>query len=309
MTQVRKETTFHDQISKNRIKTFLLFGGFLLFLVGVIAACLYFITGKVDVISVGVGSAAAFVFLIISYLVTPKIALMVNHAEEITADSEPVLWNVVEELSLASGSLMPRVHVMRREPGLNAFATGLSLKSGHVVVTQGLLDSLNREELQGVIAHELSHLRNGDIKVMTMAAAMASVIGIITALATRVMMFGGNSNNRNPAGAIISIVALLLLAILAPLAALVIQSAISRKRESLADASAVELTRNPAGLESALAKIGGASVVSSANSERAHMFFSNPLSKKNMTGFVNKMFATHPPIEERIQILRDYQGE
>lgn len=186
---------------------------------------------------------------------------------------------------------------------------------GHVVVTQGLLKTMNREELSGVIAHELSHLRNGDIRVMTMAAALAMIIGLISNIALRMSIFSGGRNNNNNGGpaAIIGLVALLLVAILAPLSAVVIQSAISRKRESLADASAVELTRNPIGLESALTKISqGGSVVSTAKDQRAHMFFSDPITKLRKgkkQRLMERLFSTHPPLDERIDLLRTYRGE
>lgn len=312
-----QETTFNQQVSKNRVKSILLFIGFFLFAEAVIAAIMYFGTGTLNLISFLVGSGAALIVMTVMYFITPKVAVMMARAEEITADSEPVLWNVVEELALAGGTPMPRVYVMRNEQYLNAFATGRDMKHGHVLITQGLLDTLTREELEGVIAHELSHLRNGDIKVMTLAASLAMIIGVIADMATRVAFFGGGNRNNNGPGAIISVVALLLVAILAPLTAVIIQSAISRNREALADASAIELTRNPVGLENALTKISqGGSRVSTAKEQSAHMFFSDPFSGKGkkvskrekMGKWVERLFSTHPPIQERIDLLRAYRG-
>lgn len=307
-------TTFQDQIRANRWKTVLLFAGFYLFTEAVIFAVIYFGIGQVTVLNFAITSVIALIVMLITYFTTPKVALMASRAEEVTAETEPQLWNIVEELSIASGMPMPRVYVMRKEGRLNAFATGRNMEHGHVVVTQGLLSTMNREEFSGVIAHELSHLRNGDIRLMTMAAALAMIIGIVSNMALRISFFGRGRNNSNGPSAIVSLVALILVAILAPLSAVIIQSAISRKRESLADASAVDLTRNPVGLENALTKINqGGSVVSTAKEQRAHMFFSDPITNlrqgEQKTGFLERLFSTHPPIQERIDLLRVYRGE
>lgn len=214
----------------------------------------------------------------------------------------PDLWNIVENLSITAGLPMPRLYVID-DPAPNAFATGRNKEHAAVAVTTGLLQILDRSELEGVLAHELSHVGNRDILVGTVAVVLAGVISIIADFFLRMSFVGGGNNDRgkNPLIAIIAIA----IAILAPIAATMIRLAISRKREFLADASGALLTRYPEGLASALEKIGQHSrPMQHASHATAHLFLNDPFKGEPKTSFLTKLFMTHPPMEERIAALR-----
>lgn len=221
------------------------------------------------------------------------------------------LLNIVDEMTIASGLPRPAVFVIP-DPDPNAFATGKSPQESAIAVTQGLLDSLNREELQGVIAHEMSHIRNYDIRLMTVIAALVGAVLLLSDWARRTMMYGGgkrrnqNSKDGGQLGPILLIVWIVGL-ILAPIVSQLLAMAVSRKREYLADASAAELTRNPLGLANALRKIDAA-VAPTASIKRgaAHLCIADPLGKKvnAKEGFVAELLGTHPPIEKRIMALQ-----
>lgn len=239
------------------------------------------------------------VYIPLTYFSASSQVLSMANAHEIQKKDHPQLFDIVEELSLAARIPMPKIYIVN-DPSPNAFATGIKPEKGAVAFTTGLLDKLNREELSGVAAHEIGHIRNYDIRLMTICIALVGVIAMIAQIGSRMMLFGGGrnrsgNNKQNPAIAIIA----LLLVILAPLAAQFVQLAVSRNREYLADATAVELTRNPVGLINALKKISGdPHDVKGANSATASMYIDVPFKKRRRQK--NNLFATHPSIDSRI---------
>jgi heat shock protein HtpX len=254
---------------------------------------------------------------LVAYFQGDAILLGVAGAKKIEPKDHPRLYNVVEEMKIASGlEKMPDIYIID-DPALNAFATGRDANHASVAITAGLLQKLNRDELQGVIGHEISHIKNRDVLLMSMCGVLLGTIVILSFYASRMMMFGavaggGNrrgskNNNGGGGGAIIIFVIAILLMILAPLFAQLIYFAISRKREYLADASSALYTRYPEGLASALEKLEQSSTpVKQANQATAPMYFVNPFRNKNMG--VNDWTSTHPPIQERIRILRAMGG-
>ena len=240
-----------------------------------------------------------------SYWFSDKIALAMAHAKPATREESFDLYTVTENLAITAGMPMPKLYVIE-DPAPNAFATGRNETHAVVAATTGLLQMLNRTELEGVIAHELSHIRNKDMLVMTVAVVLAGFVAIVADIFLRMSYFGGNRDNDSKNGlfVILAIVA----AILAPLAAQLIQLAISRRREFLADSSGALLTRYPEGLASALRKISSyASPMRHANHATAHLFIANPFGAR-AGQFVNKLFSTHPPVEERIEALTGEQA-
>lgn len=237
-----------------------------------------------------------------SYWFSDKIVLSMTHAKPATREEYFDLYTVTENLAITAGMPMPKLYVVN-DPAPNAFATGRDEKHAVVAATTGLLAILNRTELEGVIAHELSHIKNRDILVMTVAVVLAGFVAILADMFLRMSYFGGgNRDDNGRAGAIFAIVALVA-AILAPIAAQLIKLAISRKREFLADASGALLTRYPEGLASALTKISSyGGPMQNASHATAHLFIANPFGAK-AGQFINKLFATHPPVEERVAAL------
>ena len=250
---------------------------------------------------------------LIAYFQGDSILLGVAGAKKIKPSDHPRLYNVVEEMKIASGlEKMPDIYIID-DPALNAFATGRDVNHACVAITSGLLQKLNRDELQGVIAHEISHIKNRDVLLMTMCSVLLGTIVILSYYASRMMMFGGMGGGRRSSskdsgngGAIILVLAIVLI-ILAPIFAQLIYFAVSRKREYLADASGALYTRYPEGLASALEKLAQSSTpVRSANQATAPMYFVNPFRNKSMG--VTNWTSTHPPIQERIRILRAMAG-
>jgi heat shock protein HtpX len=256
----------------------------------------------------GVFGVGAIIWSLVGYYSGDKMVIAVSGAHQVTHEDEPQLFNVVEEMTIAAGlPRVPSVYVIE-EPAPNAFATGRDPQHASVAVTRGLIQMLDREELQGVIGHEMSHIRNYDIRFATLVGILVGMIALIADFFLRWSFFGGVGRRRgggdssDSAGAIMLIVALVL-AILAPLAAYSVQFAISRRREYLADASGVELTRNPLGLAKALTKIAAdAEPLRHANRATAHLFIANPLKNKK-TKEASGLFDTHPPIQKRIAVL------
>jgi heat shock protein HtpX len=257
------------------------------------------------------GLVLALIVGVISGLVTyyggDRMVLAASRAREITHEDAPVLFNVVEEMSIAAGLPMPKVYIIE-DSAPNAFATGRDPEHASVAVTSGLLRKLNRDELQGVVAHEMSHVGNYDIRYAMLVGILVGTTVLISDFFLRGLWFGGGSRRSEGGGYVqlVMIVVAILLAILAPLFARLLQLSISRQREYLADATAVRLTRNPAGLADALRKISGDNeVLEAANRATAHLYIANPIKKfeKRSKG----LFSTHPPIEERIQILRSME--
>ncbi len=240
----------------------------------------------------------ALIYTTISYYSSAKMALAINRAKKIEKNDNPRLYRIVENLAITEGLPMPDVYIMQ-EPALNAFATGRDPKHSSVCVTTGMLELLDDKELQGVMAHEISHIKNYDIRVNMVAFAMVAVIGILADIMLRMSFFRDGDEDTGSLGLVIGIAG----AILAPLAATLIQLAISRQREYLADASGALATRYPEGLASALEKIEGhgSAIKSHQSSSTAHMFFASPLKGKSLAS----MFSTHPPIAERVKRLRE----
>lgn len=243
------------------------------------------------------------------YWFSDKIVLSVSGARAVTREQSLELWNVVENLSITAGLPMPRLYVID-DPAPNAFATGRNKEHAAVAVTSGLLGMLDRSELEGVIAHELSHIGNRDILIATVIVVLAGLVSLMTDFFFRFGMFGGHGR-REGGGRVEGILALIgiVLVLLAPIIATLIQLAISRKREFLADASGALLTRYPEGLASALRKISGYSQpMQKAHNATAHLFIANPFGGKAKVGFLRKLFNTHPPMEERIEALLGQVG-
>lgn len=238
---------------------------------------------------------------IFSYWFSDKIVLALHKAKPVTRQEYFDLWNATENLSITAGLPMPRLYVVD-DTAPNAFATGRNKKHAVVCVTIGLLKILKKNELEGVIAHELSHIGNRDMLLSTVVVVMVGFVALLSDFFLRSQVLGSNRSRNNNGGAILLVIGLVL-AILTPIAATLIRLAISRKREFLADATGTLLTRYPEGLASALGKISAASVpMRTANNATAHLFIANPFGLKSTSGF-HKLFMTHPPVEERIRAL------
>ncbi len=293
----------YEQIAKNKRLSY-----FLIVVVTAILVVLGFAIGYASGLGwfgLVIAAAVALVLGLTSYYKGDSIVLATSRARQVTHDEAPQLFNVVEEMSIASGNPMPAVYIID-DPAPNAFATGRNPEHSSIAVTQGLLDKMNRGELQGVIAHEMSHVRNYDILFATLVGIMVGAIALMADFFLRWSFFGGSRRSSNDNSGMIGVILLviaLVMAILAPIAARLVQLAISRKREYLADASAVELTRDPNGLADALEKIAGdKEVLVEANRATAHLYIAQPIKK-----FEEKrrgLFDTHPPIQKRIAILR-----
>lgn len=287
----------YSQIAANKRKTVYLIVVFLL-LVGLLSWIFsLFTTGQAS-ITVEV-LAAAIVYAAIAYFVSSKAVLALNRAEPISKKDNPRLYRIVENLSITDGLPTPQIYIMD-DPGLNAFATGRDPQHASVAVTAGLLDAMNDSELEGVIAHELGHVKNYDIRVAMMVFGLVAAISLLADILLRMTWFRDNDNDNNGIFLLIGIAA----AILAPLIAVLIQLAVSRKREFLADATGALTTRYPEGLASALEKIEKqGSAVKHQNTSTAHLYFANPLKGKNLTN----LFSTHPPIDQRIARLKQME--
>lgn len=236
-----------------------------------------------------------------SYWFSDKIVLGMTHAKPANRKEYFDLYTVTENLSIAAGMQMPKLYVVN-DPAPNAFATGRDEKHAVVAATSGLLSMLDRAELEGVIAHELSHIKNRDMLVMTVAVVLAGFVAIVADIFLRMSFHGGGDRDSGKAGAIVAVIAIVGI-ILAPIAAQLIKLAISRKREFLADASGALLTRYPEGLANALRKISSYSrPMQHANHATAHLFIANPFGPQ-AGQFVNKLFSSHPPVEKRVRAL------
>lgn len=241
---------------------------------------------------------------IFSYWYSDKIVLKMHKAKPVTREDHFDLWNITENLAITAGLPMPKLYIIE-DSAPNAFATGRNKEHAVVAVTTGLLGILDKSELEGVIAHELAHIGNRDMLLSTIVVVMAGFVTLLSDFFLRNMMWGGRGgNNRNGQAQLVFLLIGIALAILAPIIATIIRLAISRKREFLADASGALLTRYPEGLANALKKISSAPInMRTANHATAHLFISNPFSGTKKGGFLNKLFMTHPPTEERISAL------
>lgn len=286
---------YHEQ-SKNVWKTWLLMSTFLVVIVaiGYVFAMIYD-----DLLILIIAIVFSLLMNFFSYWYSDKIVLAMYKAAPITKDQNPELWNVVENLCITAGLPMPRVYIIP-DNAPNAFATGRNKEHAAVAVTSGLLKTLNRTELEGVVAHELSHIGNRDILISTVIIVLVGFVSILSHIFLRSMFFG-RRNDREGGNAIFVLIGIAL-AILSPIAVTIIQLAVSRKREYLADASAVLLTRYPEGLANALRKISEYNQPMRQTSQAtAHLFIANPLG--NVGKKVSGLFSTHPPVEDRIRIL------
>ncbi len=291
--------TFYTHQNSNVRKTIMLMSFFLVFvvLIGYVAS---YITGNTGILYLSF--IIALVMNVGSYWYSDTLVLKMTGAKPVTRAEYPDFWNIVENLSITAGLPMPKVYVVN-DPAPNAFATGRNKEHAVVAATTGLLGMLNRTELEGVIAHELSHIGNRDMLVMTVAVVLAGSIAMISDILMRSMMFGGGNRDRHPAFLIFGIIGM----ILAPIAAQLIQLAISRKREYLADASGALLTRYPEGLASALEKISTyGRPMARASHATAHLFIADPFGgeKQTLGQKIGGLFQTHPPASDRIRILR-----
>jgi heat shock protein HtpX len=312
MSESPYEGTFRDRIAVNRRNSLFLIAGFLAFV-----AVFGYVIGWAwigDPVGALFGLGLAFVVGTISGIATyyggARMVLAASRAREITHDDAPVLFNVVEEMAIAAGLPMPKVYIIE-DSAPNAFATGRDPEHASVAVTSGLLEKLDRDELQGVIAHEMSHVGNFDIRYAMLVGILVGTTVLISDFFLRGLWFGGGRGGGRGGGGggyiqLVMIVVAVLLAILAPLFARLLQLSISRQREYLADATAVQLTRNPKGLADALQKISGdREVLEAANRATAHLYIVNPV--KGFEKRAKGLFSTHPPIEDRIEILRSME--
>ncbi len=260
---------------------------------------LYFESYSVFVIMMGI----SIVMTISSYWFSDSIVTAIAGAKPVSRSDNEQLYRLVENLSIGAGLPTPRIYIIN-DAAPNAFATGRDPKHAVVAVTTGLLQILDKQELEGVLAHELSHIGNRDMLVATVAAVLAGIITMIVDLMFRVRWYGGGGGGRRGGSGIVALLLLVAL-ILAPIAAMLIRMAVSRSRETLADASGALLTRYPEGLARALEKIGSSRIpLAHANNMTAHLYISDPLAKERKTSFIEALFLTHPPVEERIKMLR-----
>jgi len=292
----------YDQIAMNKRRTgYVMFGfGLLVLLIGAALGYLFWSNWQSGAV---IAAVVAGIYMLIMISQSTNVVMSMNHAREITDVSQaPQLWHLIEDMAMVGKVPMPRVFIID-DPSPNAFATGNSPEKSAVAVTTGILQRLNREELEGVIGHEISHVRNYDIRLQTIALALSAAIGMLVNFASNWLWWGGGrrrDNDRDSGGNVIVLVISIVLIILAPLAASIAQMALSRNREYLADASSVELTRNPQGLISALQKIDDSEPMEAADPNSSALYLGDPFKNKHRLG---DLFATHPPIADRIARL------
>jgi heat shock protein HtpX len=301
--------TFRDRIAVNRRNSLLLILVFLAFVtvLGYVIGYAWVGDPAGAVFGLLLALAAGTVSGLATYYAGDRMVLAASRAREITHDDAPVLFNVVEEMAIAGGLPMPKVYIIE-DSAPNAFATGRDPEHAKIAVTRGLLEKLDRDELQGVIAHEMAHVGNYDIRYAMLVGVLVGTTVLISDFFLRTLWFGRGQRRGEGGGQIqlIMFLVALVLAILAPLFARLLQLSISRQREYLADATAVQLTRNPKGLADALQKISSdREVLEVANRATAHLYIVNPVKKFERRA--RGLFSTHPPIEERIRILRSME--
>lgn len=285
-----------ESVRKNQISSFFILSLFIIvIMVGVYCVCIY---NNVGTLSIPIALVFSILPAIISYNNCDKVVLGLNGARPATEEQDLQLSSILDSLCIASGLPRPKLYVIP-DGSPNAFATGKNPENATICVTTGLLDKLDKYELEGVVAHELSHIKNYDILLSTVVSVFVGFVVILSDFFTRIAFRSRRSSDSDNANLIVAVIAILFL-ILSPIFATLMQLAISRKREFLADASAVEITRNPDGLISALQKISSdKDVLEVANKSTAHMYISNPLKEKK-----SDMWSTHPAIEKRIEALR-----
>ncbi|WP_137597978.1 zinc metalloprotease HtpX [Paucilactobacillus kaifaensis] len=294
----------YQQIAQNKRRTVYVMIGFLLLVLAIGAAVGYiffdsYVAGVVMALVIGV------IYMVMMIAQSTSVIMNMNHGREIKNENEaPELWHVVEDMAMVAQVPMPRVFIID-DPSPNAFATGNNPEHAAVAATSGIMAQLNREELEAVIGHEMSHVRNYDIRLSTIALALSAVIAMLVNIGMHSFWWGGGRRRSNDSegGGYLQIILMIfsiLIVILGPLAASIAQMALSRNREYLADAGSVELTRNPQGLITALQKISNAKPMKQADPSSSALYISDPMKKKRS---VTHLFDTHPPIEERIARL------
>lgn len=295
--------TIYTQITANKVRTWIIIVLFIAFITTLIT-----IIGKIEGFGLGFAGIALIISGITSfasYFYSDKMILGMSGAQQIQKKDNPELFRIVENLCIADGLPMPNIYIID-DSAPNAFATGRDPNHSVVCVTSGILQKLNKAELEGVIAHELSHVKNFDIRLMSIVVILVGMVTLLADFFMRSMWFGGSRDReeRDNGSAVFAILGIILL-LLSPLIATLIQLAVSRKREYLADASGALLTRYPEGLASALEKISkDREPLESANNATAHLYIVNPFKGKDAAAWFANLFNTHPPIEERIKILR-----
>ncbi len=296
----------YTEVSKNKAYSVLLIFVFLLVIIGLgfFAAQMYN-SPIILIVAVLFSTVSAF----ISYFFSDRITLAMSGAQQIDLKSQPQLYRIVENLCITAGLPMPRIYIIN-DSAMNAFATGRNPKNAVICVTTGLLSRLEQSELEGVLAHELSHIGNYDIRFMTLVVVLVGIITLLADWMLRLSFFGGGGGDDDDGGGMnpIFLIVGIILIIISPFVAMLIQLAVSRKREFLADASGALLTRYPEGLASALEKISADhEPLEAANKATAHLYISNPLKdhKKDSQGWFASLFNTHPPAAERIKCLRE----
>ncbi|WEV37078.1 zinc metalloprotease HtpX [Lactobacillus sp. ESL0677] len=292
-----------QQIARNKRKTGIIMVLFAVIL-ALVGAGLGYIFGDSPWGGMVIALVISVLYLFLVMRDPANMVMSLNHASEIHEQDNPELWHVVQDMAMAGRVPMPRVFIIN-DPSPNAFATGRDPDHSAVAVTQGLLEMMNREELEGVLGHEISHIRNYDIRLSTVAAVLVGVISYLSGIASRYIWWfdddrGSDKDDDNNLVIIFKIVAIVFVLILGPLCASLAQMALSRNREYLADASSVNLTRNPQGLISALEKIAGSKPMKKADPSSAGMYIEDPLRKKHS---FTHLFDSHPPTEDRIKRL------
>lgn len=299
----------YDRIGANKRDTWLLMAAFVLG-ISVLVTVFVFALG-LPIGAIGIAGIVVIIYALFSYYASTSVVLTISGAHEVTKEQEWEFVRRVENLCIGAGLPMPRTWVLE-DSAPNAFATGMDPKHSHVVVTRGILDKLEPIELEGVLSHELSHIGNYDIRMTTIATVLVGVVALLSDLFLRATWFGagsrrGRGKSDGEGGGYLVLILLavgVLMAILAPIAARVMTLAISRKREYLADASGALLCRNPDALARALEKIrDDPEPLEAANKATAQLYFSNPL--RDHSSWLNNLFDTHPPIDERIKLLRE----
>lgn len=292
--------TFYDEREKNIRRTYLYLTGFFLFIIGIGWALSYFFESAVILwMAVIISVVMSFT----SYWYSDKIVISLSKAKQVKKDDYPEFYRIAENISIAKGLPMPRLFVVD-DPQPNAFATGRNPEHGVVAVTTGLLEKLERRELEGVVAHEIAHIENYDILISSVVVVLVGVVVLVADIFFRMAFFGGVRSREGKGGVVILIIAVFFM-ILAPILAQIMKFAISRKREYLADTTAVLSTRYPEGLASALEKISrDPNQLKTASDSTAHMYISSPFRGKEKKSWFRKLFMTHPPTEERIAKIR-----
>lgn len=293
----------YQQIARNKRKTVLVVAVFFL-LLALVGAAIGYVFARTAVGGVIVAAILALIYLSVVGGQSADMVMRMNNAQELRdASQAPEFYHVVEDMALAANVPMPRVFIID-DPSPNAFATGSDPQHAAVAATTGLLSQMNREELEGVMGHEMSHVRNYDIRLQTVAMALAGAITFLANFASHAWWFGGSRDNDDDGGGVFVAVGAILLIVLAPLAATLVQLALSRNREYLADAGSVELTRNPQGLIAALTKLKEAQPMKQSSAECASLYISSPHLNAVHGRGLSALFDTHPPLDARIARLK-----